>query len=150
MAVFDEIQNVKNQQTQAYAAAEAIRAGVKIGPTGTPIENSLNDLKSLMDLTVPGYLGSAEQFNQRYLIPIEQGQNGTRRKELSRLIAPFILRRLKQSVLSELPEKIEDMRICRLSEDQVKLFQPGTSVCIECLDGARACPPEDVGGVPGY
>ncbi|UCF92000.1 MAG: DEAD/DEAH box helicase [Desulfobacterales bacterium] len=123
VAVFDEIQNIKNPLTQAYGAAEAIDASMKIGLTGTPIENSLIELKALMDLAVPGYLGSTAKFIDRYLNAIEQDQDVSRRKELSRLISPFTLRRMKGTVLKELPEKIEDLRTCRLSEDQVKLYR---------------------------
>lgn len=123
MAAFDEIQYLKNTETKGYAAALEIRAEMKIGVTGTPIENHLGELKALMDLTVPGYLGTDEVFFERHLRPIQENNDGAKRKELSRLIAPFILRRLKKSVLKELPVKIEDTRFCRLSEDQVKLYR---------------------------
>jgi superfamily II DNA or RNA helicase len=123
LAVFDEIQHIKNSQTQAYQAARAVRAVCKIGLTGTPIENSLSDLKALMDLTVPGYLDSDAAFEERYSTVIEADLDSSRRHELERLIAPFILRRLKKSVLTELPPKIEDQRTCRLSDDQVKLYR---------------------------
>ncbi len=123
LAVFDEIQNIKNQETQSYKAAESVRACVKLGLTGTPIENSLSELKALLDLTIPGYTGSEDYFTRRYLSPIEQDRNTRRREELSRLISPFVLRRLKGTVLKELPPKIEDLRTCRLSDDQVKLYR---------------------------
>ena len=123
MAVFDEIQHLKNPQAKTYAAAESLRAAVKIGLTGTPIENSLAELKSLLDLTVPGYLGDDDAFTARYLAPIEAERDADRRRELIRLVSPFTLRRRKKSVLAELPDKIEDLRTCRLSEEQVKLYR---------------------------
>jgi len=123
LAVFDEIQNIKNRETQSHKAAETVQARIKLGLTGTPIENSLSELKVLLDLTIPGYMGTGDYFSRRYQIPIEQDRNTTRREELSRLISPFVLRRLKGTVLKELPEKIEDIRTCRLSEDQVKLYR---------------------------
>ena len=123
LAVFDEIQNLKNPQTQSYEAAEKLQATVKIGLTGTPIENSLAELKALFDLTAPGYLGTDEQFQSRYVQPIERDPDGKRRALLSRLISPFTLRRLKKTVLTELPEKIEDIRSCSLSDDQIKLYR---------------------------
>jgi superfamily II DNA or RNA helicase len=123
IAVFDEIQNLKNPQTQSYEAAEKLRAAVKIGLTGTPIENSLAELKALFDLTVPGYLGTDEDFHSRYVQPIERDPAGKRRVTLSRLISPFTLRRMKKTVLTELPEKIEDIRSCSLSDDQIKLYR---------------------------
>ena len=123
IALFDEIQNIKNRETQTYRAAENIRAQVKFGLTGTPIENSLSELKALFDLTVPGYMGTEDHFLRRYLVPIEENRNASRREALSRLISPFVLRRLKATVLTELPDKIEDIRICELSDDQVKLYR---------------------------
>ncbi len=127
LVVFDEIQHIKNRLTQSYVAAIRIRARMKLGLTGTPIENTLGELKTLMDLVIPGYLGRNETFNIRYVNPIEQNLKSPRRRELSRLISPFTLRRLKATVLSELPPKIEDIRTCRLSEDQVKLYRDAVS-----------------------
>jgi SNF2 family DNA or RNA helicase len=121
LAVFDEIQHAKNSQTQVHEAAAAVKARCKLGLTGTPIENSLADLKSLMDLVLPGYMGSDTAFESRFLGPAETATD--RHKELRRLTAPFTLRRLKRSVLAELPPKIEDTRTCRLSDDQVKLYR---------------------------
>jgi superfamily II DNA or RNA helicase len=123
VVVLDEIQNVKNAETQAYKAAYRLNARMKIGLTGTPIENRIGELKSLMDIAVPGYLGSDERFAERYRIPIENNTDPLRHKQLSRLISPFTLRRLKKSVLDELPEKIEDLRSCRLSQEQVRLYR---------------------------
>lgn len=123
VAVFDEIQHLKNPATKSYTAARALKAAGKIGLTGTPIESSLNELKALLDLTLPGYLGKDALFCERYIVPIEQEGDRKRREELRRLIYPFTLRRSKNAVLDELPPKIEDLRICRLSEDQVKLYR---------------------------
>ena len=127
LVVFDEIQHIKNRLTQSYVAAIRLRARMKLGLTGTPIENTLDELKTLMDLVIPGYLGRNDAFNTRYVNPIEQNLKSPRRRELSRLISPFTLRRLKATVLSELPPKIEDIRTCRLSEDQVKLYRDAVS-----------------------
>lgn len=123
VVVFDEIQFIKNSATKAYHAAENLDARIKLGLTGTPIENSINDLKALMDLSVPGFLGSTDAFNRRYVDPIEQDIKSSRRGELSRLISPFTLRRLKKTVLNDLPDKIENLMNCRLSEDQIKLYR---------------------------
>ncbi len=123
LVVFDEIQYLKNDATKAYRAAQTLDAGLKVGLTGTPIENRIDELKALMDLVLPGYLGSTEAFRQRYAAAIDADLNGRRRQELSRLITPFTLRRLKSTVLDELPPKIEDLRTCRLSEAQVKLYR---------------------------
>ena len=127
LAVFDEIQNIKNPETLAYEAARNLNATIKLGLTGTPIENSLIELKALFDVTVPGYLGTDEDFTTRYVKPIEQDLNSSRRQGLSGLISPFTLRRLKKTVLEELPEKIEDIRKCSLSGDQTKLYRDAIS-----------------------
>ena len=127
VAVFDEVQQIKNRQTQAWQAAAHLVADVKLGLTGTPIENSLEDLKTLFDLILPGYLGTDASFADRYLrLPEGRGrerEEERRLTELRQVISPFVLRRLKASVLDELPEKIEDLRTCALSDDQVKLYR---------------------------
>jgi len=123
LAVFDEIQYLKNSNTKAYEAAYRLNSKVKLGLTGTPIENTLWELKALFDLTVPGYLGTEKDFQERYVQPIEMDSSGSSRKSLNRLISPFTMRRLKKTVLDELPDKIEDIRTCRLSDDQIKLYR---------------------------
>ena len=123
LIVFDEIQVIKNAETQSYKAAQELSAGMKIGLTGTPIENRIDELKTLMDVVVPGYLGSDKYFAGRYRIPIEKDGDVSRKRQLSRLVSPFTLRRLKKTVLKDLPPKIEDSRTCRLSEDQIKLYR---------------------------
>ncbi|MFW6254927.1 MAG: DEAD/DEAH box helicase [Chitinivibrionales bacterium] len=122
-AVYDEAQNLKNAQTQASQCAAAINAPIKIGLSGTPIENSLWDLKTLMDLVMPGYLGRDSIFGYRYQEPIELYKDEKVKAQLRRLTAPFILRRTKQNVLDELPEKIEDIRTCELSNQQIRMYQ---------------------------
>ena len=126
LAIFDEIQHIKNRDTRGYEAAVRLSADVKIGLTGTPIENSLEELKALFDLVLPGYLGSDEAFAERYvrgLPEAEEVEESPRLEELRRMISPFVLRRLKATVLDELPEKIEDDRTCELSPDQIKLYR---------------------------
>jgi superfamily II DNA or RNA helicase len=127
VAIFDEIQHIKNPETLGYQAARDIRAEMKLGLTGTPIENTLQELKALLDLVVPGYLGTDGEFERRYVRPIEDEREGPVRKQLTRLISPFCLRRLKKTVLDELPEKIEDIRTCLLSEDQIRLYRDAVS-----------------------
>ncbi len=131
LAVFDEIQHIKNPTTKSWRACAAIAADMKIGLTGTPIENSINELKALMDIVAPGYLGPDLAFERRYTHAVEQADDNLRKQELSRLIRPFTLRRMKTSVLHELPEKIEDIRFCQLSDDQVRLYR-------EAIDARRS------------
>jgi superfamily II DNA or RNA helicase len=123
LAVFDEAQHLKNRVTQAHQAADHLVADVKLGLSGTPIENSLGDLKSLFDLVLPGYLGTDAGFEERYGRLNGDDPDQDRLGELRRVISPFVLRRLKSTVLDELPEKIEDVRTCQLSDDQVRLYR---------------------------
>ncbi len=128
--IFDEIQHLKNRDTVSFRAATGLDAHVRIGLTGTPVENTLTELKALFDLVLPGYLGSDARFLRRYG-ETGEGEDGlegpddraTRLEELRRIISPFILRRTKAAVLDELPEKIEDLRLCALSEDQISLYR---------------------------
>ncbi len=139
LAVFDEIQNLKNRETLSYRSACLLKARMRIGLTGTPIENSLLDLKSLFDLVLPGYLGSDEEFSARYLANGDVSPPLPPGNELRKLISPFILRRLKSSVLDELPEKIEDLRTCELSVSQVTLYREALSTRgAELLDQLRS------------
>ncbi len=124
LAVFDEMQQIKNAVTKTHAAANRIRAAVKIGLSGTPIENSVLELKALMDVVVPGYLDSDESFKNRFMGGATAARDSVvNRAQLRRLIHPFTLRRLKSRVLDELPEKIEDIRYCELTDKQVKLYR---------------------------
>lgn len=115
---FDEAQHLKNPATQSYGAAASLTARLKLSVTGTPVENHPGDLKALMDLVLPGYLGTDEQFRLR-----QEAGDRQARKDLRRMVRPFTLRRTKAVVLEELPEKIEDLRYCRLNDTQVKLYR---------------------------
>ncbi len=123
IVLLDEIQNLKNRTTAVHQAVAALNSRVKIGLTGTPIENSLQDLRSLFDICLPGVLGSEREFHRNYVQPITEAGNTHVRDRLGRLIHPFILRRSRGQVLTELPEIIEDNRICELSDDQISLYR---------------------------
>jgi SNF2 family DNA or RNA helicase len=98
MAIFDEIQNLKNQDTLSYQAATLLQSRIRIGLTGTPIENSLQELKSLFDLVLPGYLGSDAEYAARYA-PVETSADSVSGlPQLRKIISPFTLRRLKADV----------------------------------------------------
>jgi SNF2 family DNA or RNA helicase len=119
----DEIQHLKNRGTATHKAVAALNAHVKIGLTGTPVENSLQDLRSLFDICLPGFLGSKREFERHYVQPITEGRSSQARERLVKLIHPFILRRSRKQVLKELPAIIEDDRICELDDDQVSLYR---------------------------
>jgi superfamily II DNA or RNA helicase len=122
LVIFDEIQQIKNRATQGYQAAAALRARLKLGLTGTPVENSLDELKSLFDLVLPGYLGTEDDFRDRHGAG-DLEPDDWHLQSLRRLTAPFVLRRIKTAVLDELPEKIEDVRTCSLSDEQLSLYR---------------------------
>jgi superfamily II DNA or RNA helicase len=105
--VLDEAQALKNAATQRARAVETIRAEFRLALTGTPVENRLGDLWSLMNLLNPGLLGSASRFNERFAGPIERQRNDAARARLRRLVSPFLLRRNKAQVLTELPPRTE-------------------------------------------
>lgn len=125
--IYDEIQNLKNRRTDVYKAAAQLKGKVIIGMTGTPLENSAYDLKSIFDICLPGYLGSNRDFKSRYIDPLETKDSSSARESLTRLINPFMLRRTREQVLTELPETIEDIRTCELSDDQISLYRELTS-----------------------
>lgn len=123
VAVYDEIQNAKNAQSQIYRALRALNPQVSVGLTGTPIENRLMELKSLFDLVLPTYLPSDAYFKENFVIPIEKEKDVEKSKTLSKILHPFILRRKKTEVLLELPEKTEEIAYCDLSEEQKGIYQ---------------------------
>lgn len=123
LIILDEIQAVKNKFTKTHAAIKALQCVCAIGLSGTPIENSLTDLKSLFDIVLPGYLMSDSLFETHFRIPIEEAADRQTEERLYRTIHPFILRRKKEQVLKELPPKIEDLRRCGLTKDQMRFYK---------------------------
>lgn len=122
IAIFDEIQIAKNHNSKTNRALRKIRSKMLLGLTGTPIENRLRELEALFDIVLPNYLPNEAVFRNFFIIPIEKEKNKERRKLLSKLIKPFVMRRKKQEVLLELPEKMEEISFCDLSLDQKKLY----------------------------
>ena len=120
VAIFDEIQVAKNQLSQVYTA---LKAEMKIGLTGTPVENRLRELKSLFDIVLPGYLPSERHYRELFIHPIEKRDDENSKQILRRLTTPFILRRKKQEVLLDLPDKLEEVSYCALSEEQNRLYR---------------------------
>jgi superfamily II DNA or RNA helicase len=123
LLVFDEIQNLKNKSTIAFREIRRVKARTVIGLTGTPIENRVEDLKALMDLALPGFLGPDPMFKRYFADPIQKFDNEHARKLLINMTKPFMLRRRKDEVLLELPEKIEDVRAFKLSEYEMELYK---------------------------
>lgn len=122
LAVFDEAHYLKNPVTLSFGAACRMNAHFKIVMTGTPIENSISDIKTLFDLVLPGYLGEDSEFQERYVQKIVSNKDLYVHKKLTRLLAPFLLRRIKEAVINELPDKIEEVRECSMSEEQIAMY----------------------------
>ncbi|MFN9719162.1 MAG: DEAD/DEAH box helicase [Planctomycetota bacterium] len=116
--ILDEAQNIKNSNSKTAAQIRTFQADWKIALTGTPMENHLGELWSIFHTIAPGVLGSWEQFRRRFAAPIEKDGNADRREGLSRVIAPFILRRKKSDVLKDLPERTESNLMVDLSADE--------------------------------
>jgi superfamily II DNA or RNA helicase len=107
MAVLDEAQAIKNAETKRAQATSGLQAGFRLALTGTPVENYLDELWSLFNFVNPGVLGSRESFQKRFARPIERDRDPHARQALRSLIRPFLLRRTKAAVLSELPPRTE-------------------------------------------
>jgi hypothetical protein len=137
--VLDEAQHIKNRQTQNAHAVKAVKANHRIVLTGTPLENSVLDLWSIFDFLMPGYLGSAQDFRERYEIPIAKAKDTSAQERLSRRLRPFLLRRLKRDVAADLPPKIEQVSFCELTAEQREVYQ-------QVIEASRKEVLEAVGG----
>lgn len=120
--ILDEAQHIKNPSSQNARSVKSIKASHRFALTGTPIENSLTELWSIVDFIMPGYLLSYNKFQNKYEKMIIKEENKDVLKSLRRQTSPFVLRRLKKHVLNELPEKIENIVFAELSPEQKKLY----------------------------
>lgn len=129
--ILDEAQHIKNPDSQAAQAAFGLRGGHRVALTGTPIENSVRDIWSVMNFLMPGYLGSRSDFKERFENPVASDPGGPEHGRLVRRLRPFVLRRTKREVAKELPDKIRQVVLCELDGSQ-------RSVYSELLIGAQA------------
>ena len=122
--VLDEAQNVKNPETKQAKAARALEADYRIALTGTPVENNVGDLWSIMEFLNPGFLGSQAAFKRNFFIPIQAERDQEASRRLKEITGPFILRRLKtdSSIISDLPDKMEMKTYCTLTKEQASLY----------------------------
>lgn len=140
--VLDEAQNIKNPSAKQSQAVRQLKAGFKISLTGTPVENRLSELWSILDFLNPGYLGNQQFFQRRFAMPIEKFGDRDSLQTLRSLVQPFILRRLKtdKDIIQDLPEKQEMNVFCGLSTEQATLYQKlvdNSLVEIEESDGIK-------------
>lgn len=121
--IADEAQYIKNNNTKNAKALKKIKSEVRFALTGTPIENSLAELWSIFDFIMPGYLFHYKRFKEEYEVPIIKDNDMEMMEKLQKLVAPFILRRIKREVLKELPDKTETIMYSEMDEEQEKLYQ---------------------------
>jgi len=123
--VVDEAQNIKNDAAKQTQAIKKLNARHKIALTGTPVENRLSELWSIMEFLNPGYLGSGTDFRKNFAIPIERYRDSNRAESLKRLVQPFVLRRLKtdKTIIADLPDKMEMKVFCNLTQEQASLYE---------------------------
>ncbi|MBB4080426.1 superfamily II DNA or RNA helicase [Lewinella aquimaris] len=123
--VIDEAQNIKNPMAKQTRAVKKLKAPVRIAMSGTPVENRLLDYWSLLDFTLPKFLGSRKHFNEHYGRPIQGEHDQRAAARFQKLTAPFVLRRLKtdKSIISDLPDKVVQTEYCALTAEQTALYQ---------------------------
>lgn len=137
VVVIDEAQNIKNTTTDQTKAVKSIRSSVRIAMSGTPVENRLSEYWSIMDFVYPGYLGPVKTFISEFADPIQQYHDKEKADIFRRITAPFILRRLKtdKSIISDLPDKIENNRYCSLTGEQAALYQNAVDQALQSIEG---------------
>jgi len=123
--ILDEAQNIKNPITKQARAIRRLQGQRRVVLTGTPIENRLSELWSILSFLNPGYLGSLEAFRRAFAVPIERFQDEETSERLRKLVRPFILRRVKTdpTVIQDLPAKFEHKVYCNLTREQVTLYE---------------------------
>lgn len=120
--IIDEAQFIKNHTTQVAKAVKLIHAGTRFALTGTPMENRLSELWSIFDYLMPGFLYSYKKFKEDFESPIVERNDEEAIQKLRRFITPFVLRRLKKDVLTDLPEKIEEVVYAKMGEKQQEIY----------------------------
>jgi SNF2 family DNA or RNA helicase len=137
--VLDEAQAVKNSLSQGAKAVRRLAAGHRVALTGTPVENRLAELWSIMDFLNPGLLGSSELFRTRYAIPVERYGQTEPAERLRAVTRPYLLRRLKTdpTIIDDLPEKIEIKQYCQLTTEQASLYQSIVDDMMEKIENSE-------------
>ena len=137
--ILDEAQNIKNPDAKQTQVIRKLDADFRIALTGTPVENRLSELWSIMQFLNPGYLGARKAFREHFAMPIERYQDKAALEELKTLTAPFILRRVKTDprVISDLPEKVETKVYCTLTDEQATLYEAVVQDVIQKIESSE-------------
>ena len=133
MAVLDEAQAIKNADSKRAQASQGLQAGFRLALSGTPMENDLDELWSLFNFVNPGLLGSREGFGKRFATPIERDRDASARQALRSLIRPFLLRRTKAAVLSELPPRTEQTVQVEMGEAERAFYEAMRQRALETI-----------------
>ncbi len=133
--VIDEAQNIKNASTHQSKAVKAVKAGVNIAMSGTPVENRLNEFWSIMEFANKGYLGSEKHFAEQFANPIQKNGDHSVAELFRKVTAPFTLRRLKtdKSIINDLPDKIEQNDMAQLTPQQASLYEETLNNAMEAI-----------------
>ena len=136
--VLDEAQAIKNSLSHSAQAVKRLRAAHRVALTGTPVENRLAELWSIVDFLNPGMLGSSDQFRARYAIPVERHGQTEPAQRLRTVTRPYVLRRLKTdpAIISDLPDKIEIKQYCQLTTEQASLYQSIVDDMMDRIEGS--------------
>lgn len=121
--ILDESQNIKNPSSKSYQAVKQLKSRFKLILSGTPVENSVNDLWTQMSFINPGLLGSQQFFINEFVTPIEKKKDEDKARKLQAIIKPFVLRRTKEQVATELPPKTEHLFYCQMSDEQASVYE---------------------------
>lgn len=132
--IIDEAQYIKNANTQAAKAVKKVQADFRLALTGTPVENRLSELWSIFDYLMPGFLYSYKKFREEVEVPVVQNSDEDAMKRLQKMIRPFVLRRLKKEVLTDLPDKLEENMFVQLTGEQQKLYDAHVKRMMLMLD----------------
>jgi hypothetical protein len=137
--ILDEAQNIKNPQAKQTQAVRRLPAANRIALTGTPVENRLSELWSIMHFLNPGFLGSQAGFRRDFALPIERYQDQHATQRLKNLVGPFILRRVKTdpSIIQDLPDKLEMKVYCNLTAEQATLYEAVVKESLERIQSAE-------------
>jgi SNF2 family DNA or RNA helicase len=137
--VLDEAQNIKNPETKQAAAARSLNADYRIALTGTPVENNVGDLWSMMEFLNPGMLGNRAEFKRNFFMPIQSGRDPDAAVRLKKVTGPFVLRRLKtdKSIIDDLPEKQEMKVFCTLTKEQASLYAAVVKDSMDAIKSAE-------------
>jgi SNF2 family DNA or RNA helicase len=137
--VVDEAQYIKNETAKQTKAIKSIKAKHRIALTGTPVENRLSELWSIMEFLNPHYLGSGIDFRKSFATPIEKYHDAERAETLKRLIQPFVLRRVKtdKAIIQDLPDKMEMNVYCNLTQEQASLYEAVVKEMIEKIEASE-------------